>query len=88
MILGPLVPAGGHVWAVQDRKAPSPVESVGVFPAVEICDLKLIYNHWYLFSVFIHTVGMIISAFEDRFIHSAIHWASKVSGNLSDSAET
>ena len=76
------------MWAVQDRKAPSPVESVGVFPAEEICDLKLLYYPWYLFSVFIHTVGMIISAFEDRFIHSAIHWASKVSGNLSDSAET
>lgn len=76
------------MWAVQDRKAPSPVESVCVFPAEEICDLKLLYHPWYLFSVFIHTVGVIISAFEDRFIHSAIHWASKVSGNLSDSAET
>lgn len=75
------------MWAVQDRKAPSPVGSVCVFPAEEICDPKLLYHPWYLFSVFIHTVGMIFSAFEDRCIHSAIHWASKVSGNV-NSEET
>lgn len=89
MILGPLVAAGeSHVWAVQDRKAPSPVGSVCVFPTEEICDLEAALSSRYLFSVFIHTVRMIISAFEDRFIHSAIHWASKVSGNMSDSVET
>ena len=76
------------MWAVQDRKAPSPVGSVCVFPTEEICDLKLPYHPQYLFSVFIHTVGMMISSFEDRFIHSTIHWASKVSGNMSDSTET
>lgn len=76
------------MWAVQDGKAPSPVGSMCVSPTEEICDLKLPYHPRYLFSVFIHTVRMIISDFEDRFIHSAIHWASKVSGNMSDSAET
>lgn len=59
-----------------------------VFPTEEVCGLRLLYHPWYFFSVTVHTIEVIISAFADRFIPSAIRWACKVSGTISDSVDT
>lgn len=60
-----------------------------VLPLELICGLKPFVTPWHLFGSIVYSPGIIISAFGERFIHSAIHCASKVSGmTTSDTADT